>query len=92
MIPICKEVKVQLSGEDGNAFSVICRVRSAMKKAGAFRILSVGRVQGPALALVVNKERSIQKFKSSVYWNVSALVKNGHELLLKCKLTLLIHV
>ncbi|MFC1686207.1 DNA topoisomerase I [Nanoarchaeota archaeon] len=56
---------------------------SAIKKAGAFRILSVGRVQGPALSLVVKKEREISKFKSSVYWNVSLAVKNGHELTVK---------
>jgi len=56
---------------------------TAMKKAGAFRILSVGRVQGPALSLVVQKERSIQKFKSSPYWNVSLNVKNGKEITVK---------
>ena len=30
---ICSGVRVQLSGEDGNAFSIIGKVRSAMKKA-----------------------------------------------------------
>lgn len=29
------EVEVQLTGEDGNAFFIIGRVRSALKKAGA---------------------------------------------------------
>ncbi len=56
---------------------------SAMKKAGAFRILSIGRVQGPALALVVKKEREIKKFKSTPYWNASITAKNSHEQLLK---------
>ncbi len=56
---------------------------SAMKKAGTFKIMSIGRVQGPALALVVKKEKEIMAFKSSPYWQVSLLVKNGHELLVK---------
>lgn len=55
---------------------------SAMKKAGTFRILSIGRVQGPALALVTKKEREIMAFKSTPYWQVSIVAKNGHELLL----------
>ncbi|MBL4709732.1 MAG: hypothetical protein JKY48_14965 [Flavobacteriales bacterium] len=33
METICNGVKVQLSGEDGNAFAVIGRVRTAMKQA-----------------------------------------------------------
>jgi ribosomal protein L32 len=34
MKPICENVTVQLTGEDGNAFFVISRVRKAMKRAG----------------------------------------------------------
>jgi DNA topoisomerase-1 len=56
---------------------------TAIKKAGAFRILSIGRVQGPALALVVKKEKEILAFKSQPYWQVSLIVKNGQELLVK---------
>lgn len=33
MEPICKDVVVQLSGEDGNAFMIIGRVTSAMRRA-----------------------------------------------------------
>ena len=33
MEPICKNVKVQLSGEDGNAFFIIGRVTQAMRRA-----------------------------------------------------------
>ena len=33
MQPICKNVKVQLTGEDGNAFFIIGRVTKAMKHA-----------------------------------------------------------
>lgn len=42
----------------------------AIKAAGAFRIMSIGRVQGPALALVVDKELEIKKFKSTPYWQI----------------------
>lgn len=34
MKPICEGVMVKLVGEDGNAFSIMCRVTAAMKKAG----------------------------------------------------------
>ncbi len=47
---------------------------SAIKKTGSFRILSIGRVQGPALKLIVDREKEISAFKSEPYWNVFALV------------------
>lgn len=47
---------------------------AAIKKAGNFRIMSVGRVQGPALHLVVDKEKQILAFKPETYWQVFALV------------------
>lgn len=43
---------------------------SAIKEAGRFKIMSIGRVQGPALNLIVEKERKIQEFKSEKYWQV----------------------
>jgi DNA topoisomerase-1 len=43
---------------------------SAIKAAGSFRIMSIGRVQGPALKLIVDKERSIQDFKPMPYWDI----------------------
>jgi DNA topoisomerase-1 len=49
---------------------------SAIKKSGVFRILSIGRVQGPALKIIVDREREIQKFKSQPYWQISALYKS----------------
>jgi len=55
----------------------------AMKKAGAFKILSTGRVQGPTLNLIVKKEKEIQAFKPEPYWQVFLLVKNKHELEVK---------
>ena len=48
---------------------------SAIKQAGSFRILSIGRVQGPALKIIVDREREIEKFKSEPYWQVFARVE-----------------
>jgi len=46
----------------------------AIKLAGSFRIMSIGRVQGPALNLVVQKEIQIQKFKPEPYWQVYIII------------------
>lgn len=48
---------------------------SAIKTSGSFRILSIGRVQGPALKIIVEREREIAAFKSKPYWQVFALAK-----------------
>ena len=41
---------------------------NAIKSTGKFKIMSIGRVQGPSLNLLVKKEREIQKFKPEPYW------------------------
>lgn len=51
----------------------------ALRKAGSFKILSIGRVQGPALALVVLREKEIKEFKPTPYWQVSLIIQNEHE-------------
>ncbi|MBU2523156.1 MAG: DNA topoisomerase I [Nanoarchaeota archaeon] len=56
---------------------------TAIKKVGSFRIMSIGRVQGPAIAMIVKKEKEIQAFKSEPYWQVSLLVKNSSEFIVK---------
>jgi DNA topoisomerase I len=43
---------------------------NAIKSTGRFRIMSAGRVQGPALNLIVKKEKQIQNFKSEPYWQI----------------------
>jgi len=48
---------------------------NAIKTTGRFKIMSIGRVQGPALNLIVKKEREIQKFISTPYWQVFIGVK-----------------
>ncbi len=43
---------------------------AAVKAAGKFKVMSIGRVQGPALHLIVDKELSIKDFKPTPYWQV----------------------
>jgi len=56
---------------------------NAIKTTGKFKIMSIGRVQGPALNLIVEKEKKIQEFKPQKYWQVFITVKNSHVLELK---------
>lgn len=48
---------------------------NAIKSAGSFKIMSIGRVQGPALRLVVDKELEIQAFKPIPFWQVFIFVQ-----------------
>jgi len=50
---------------------------NAIKTTGSFRIMSIGRVQGPALNLIVQKEKEIQAFKSETYYQVFIKVDDG---------------
>ncbi len=43
---------------------------NSIKTTGKFKIMSIGRVQGPALKLIVDKEREIEKFKPKPYWKI----------------------
>jgi len=43
---------------------------NSIRKAGTFKILSTGRVQGPALKLLADKELEIRKFKPEPYWEI----------------------
>lgn len=45
---------------------------SAIKTTGSFKILSIGRVQGPALKIIVDREKEISSFKPEPYWQVFA--------------------
>ena len=56
---------------------------NAIKSTGKFKIMSIGRVQGPALNLIVQREKSIQAFKPETYWQIFIKIKNKHELELK---------
>ena len=48
----------------------------ALSSTGTFRILSIGRVQGPALKIVADREREIEAFESEPYWQVFLQVKD----------------
>ncbi|MEK6840473.1 MAG: DNA topoisomerase [Nanoarchaeota archaeon] len=43
---------------------------NAIRAIGKFKIMSIGRVQGPALNLIVQKEKQISSFKTKPYWQV----------------------
>ncbi len=43
---------------------------TAIKKAGLYKQLSSGRVQGPALKLVVDKEKEVRAFIPTPYWQI----------------------
>lgn len=54
---------------------------SAIKTAGAFKIMSIGRVQGPALKIIVDREREIKAFKPVPFWEIQLLSKiNGQDI------------
>ncbi|MDP2924971.1 MAG: DNA topoisomerase I [Nanoarchaeota archaeon] len=50
---------------------------NAIKSTGKFKIMSIGRVQGPALNLIVEKEKEILNFKSSPYWQIFIKINDG---------------
>ncbi len=43
---------------------------AAIRKGGESKTLSTGRVQGPALKLIVEREKEIQEFKPTPYWTL----------------------
>ncbi|MCS7134370.1 MAG: DNA topoisomerase I [Candidatus Pacearchaeota archaeon] len=47
----------------------------AIRKTGVKKILSIGRVQGPALSLIVAREKEIKNFTPEKYWNIYLIVE-----------------
>ncbi|MFH1682463.1 MAG: DNA topoisomerase I [Candidatus Woesearchaeota archaeon] len=45
----------------------------SVKAAGSFKVMSVGRVQGPTLKLLVDREKEIMAFKPTPYWQLQLL-------------------
>ena len=43
---------------------------ASVKAAGSFKVMSAGRVQGPALKLLVDREREISVFKPEPFWEI----------------------
>ena len=48
---------------------------SAIRKKGIYKVMSIGRVQGPALSILVKKENQIAAFKSEPYWEIHGKCK-----------------
>lgn len=46
---------------------------AAIKSTGAFKLMSTGRVQGPALKIIVDREREIKAFISKPFWQIEFL-------------------
>ncbi len=46
--------------------------------------LSAGRVQSPALRIIMEREREIRAFKPETYYILTALLKKGEEMLFTC--------
>ncbi|MBU0953097.1 MAG: DNA topoisomerase I [Nanoarchaeota archaeon] len=54
----------------------------ALREAGAFKVLSSGRVQGPTLALLQQRQDEINKFTPTPYWQLDSVIDvNGKEVL-----------
>ena len=49
---------------------------NALRSIGKFKIMSIGRVQGPSLNLIVQKERQILGFKPMPYWQIFITLEN----------------
>ncbi|MBL7054465.1 DNA topoisomerase I [Candidatus Woesearchaeota archaeon] len=43
---------------------------SSIKTAGSFKIMSTGRVQGPSLKIIVDREKEIKAFKPVPFWQI----------------------
>ena len=48
---------------------------AAMRAANRFRVMSIGRVQGPALGILAQLELQIKAFVPTPYWEVTAQIK-----------------
>ncbi|MFH1200685.1 MAG: DNA topoisomerase I [Candidatus Micrarchaeota archaeon] len=48
---------------------------SALRAAGKFKVMSIGRVQGPSLAILARREKEIAAFVGVPYWQLAAYAK-----------------
>ena len=46
---------------------------ASIKSIGAFKIMSTGRVQGPSLKIIVDREKEIKSFKPVPFWQIELL-------------------
>jgi DNA topoisomerase-1 len=52
---------------------------AAVKATGSFKVMSAGRVQGPALKLLVDREKEIAAFKPVPFWQLQMLCEKNIE-------------
>ena len=57
----------------------LTRFISLAARRGGANILSVGRVQSPTLAMIVDREREIEAFIPEPYWEISLDTEKGNE-------------
>ncbi len=58
---------------------------NALRAVKQWKVMSVGRVQGPALAFLAKREKEIKEFKPKPYWIIEALIDNLKALHIKEK-------
>lgn len=51
---------------------------ASVKAAGSFKILSIGRVQGPALKILADREKEIAAFTPQPYWQIVLKGRHGN--------------
>jgi DNA topoisomerase-1 len=51
----------------------------SLKKAGMFKIMSTGRVQGPALKIIVDREEAIKDFKPIPFWQLLLIIEKNKQ-------------
>ncbi|MFH1394172.1 MAG: DNA topoisomerase I [Candidatus Micrarchaeota archaeon] len=49
---------------------------SAVKRVDRYRVMSIGRVQGPSLGVLAQLEKEIRAFVPTPYWELSAMIDN----------------
>jgi DNA topoisomerase-1 len=58
----------------------LTRFISLAARRGGANILSVGRVQSPTLAMIVDREKEIEAFVPQAYWELSLITEKGGEM------------
>lgn len=59
----------------------------SIKRAGGFKILSTGRVQGPTLNILQKREKEIRSFVSSPFWEIQLTGRVNHKEILALHIT-----
>lgn len=52
---------------------------ASVKAAGSFKVMSAGRVQGPALKILADREEEIQKFVPTPFWELLLQAQSGKQ-------------